>query len=169
MKYRLLVIFVVSIVTLLMFMSQGEVIETDPYEPAPGAYEGLTEQEIMDLEAERDASRLIDEQVSRGGMRTVKMEATAYYYGDITSTGTSPVAGRTVAVDPKVIPYGTKLTIDGVGGYAAEDCGNSWSGELSSHTGYYKHVRGNRIDIYMESKEEALRWGRREVEVRWNE
>lgn len=96
--------------------------------------------------------------------RILVMEATAYCHGTVTSTGTSPAVGRTVAVDPSVIPYGSKLTIDGVSGYIAEDCGNYWSDERS-HTGYYKHIRGYRIDIFMSSKQECLSFGRREVLV----
>ena len=92
------------------------------------------------------------------------MEATAYCHGTVTSTGTSPAAGRTVAVDPSVIPYGSKLAIDGVSGYIAEDCGNYWSDEMS-HTGYYKHIRGNRIDLFVSDYETAITFGRREVIV----
>jgi len=92
------------------------------------------------------------------------MEATAYCCGNITSTGVTPIAGRTVAVDPRVIPYGSKLIINGQPGYIAEDCGNYWSDERS-HTGYYKHIRGNRIDIYMPSRAECMEFGRKEVLV----
>jgi 3D (Asp-Asp-Asp) domain-containing protein len=96
--------------------------------------------------------------------RILVMEATAYCHGTVTSTGTSPAAGRTVAVDPSVIPYGSKLAIDGVSGYIAEDCGNYWSDEMS-HTGYYKHIRGNRIDLFVSDYETAITFGRREVIV----
>lgn len=96
--------------------------------------------------------------------RILVMEATAYCHGTVTATGTSPTVGRTVAADTRMLPYGTKLVIDGVSGYVVEDCGNSWSDEMS-HTGYYKHIRGNRIDIFMSSKQECLSFGRREVLV----
>lgn len=84
------------------------------------------------------------------------MEATAYTLHEgsgcgITKTGTVPVEGRTVAVDPEVIPLGSKLTINGQPGYIAEDTGGA--------------VKGNRIDIYMLEKEAALYWGRQPVEV----
>lgn len=92
------------------------------------------------------------------------MEATAYCHGTVTATGTSPAVGRTVAVDPSVIPYGSKLTIDGVSGYIAEDCGNYWSDEMS-RTGYYKHIRGYRIDIFVKDYQTAIQLGRREVLV----
>lgn len=61
-----------------------------------------------------------------------------------TATGTTPKAGRTVAVDPSVIPYGTELYING-NYYIAEDCGGS--------------IKGNVIDIYFDTHEEALNFG----------
>lgn len=68
----------------------------------------------------------------------------------ITSTGVKAVAGRTIAVDPKVIPYGTVLYIDGED-YVAEDCGGA--------------IKGNRLDIYCDSHEEALQRGVKYAEV----
>lgn len=61
-----------------------------------------------------------------------------------TATGTMPTAGRTIAVDPDVIPYGTEVIIDGHT-YVAEDCGGS--------------INGNRIDIVVDTHEEALQCG----------
>lgn len=67
------------------------------------------------------------------------------WYG-ITATGTRAEEGRTIAVDPKVIPYGTEVTICYADGtehtYTAEDCGGA--------------IKGNRIDVFMESHEAAL-------------
>ena len=40
-----------------------------------------------------------------------------------TATGTTPTVGRTIAVDPKVIPYGTSVYIEGIGLFVAEDTG----------------------------------------------
>ena len=56
-------------------------------------------------------------------------------WGDLTATGTRCVEGRTVAVDPEVISYGTKLLINGRV-YTAEDCGGN--------------VKGDHIDIYLD-------------------
>ena len=66
-------------------------------------------------------------------------------YGRITSTGVVPRQGRTIAVDPKVIPYGAKVHIKGLGDYVAEDCGGA--------------IKGNRIDLYFESHKEAEDFG----------
>ena len=71
-------------------------------------------------------------------------------WGNITATGTTPVSGRTIAVDPSVIPYGTEVTINGHT-YVAEDCGGA--------------IVGNRIDIYHASHSEALNFGRQTAEV----
>jgi len=79
-------------------------------------------------------------------------EATAYTWtGNRTATGTWPSRG-TIAVDPEVIPLGTRLHIEGYGEGIAEDTGGAIKGEI--------------IDLYMEDRNEALSWGRRQVEVR---
>lgn len=69
----------------------------------------------------------------------------------ITATGTQATEGRTIAIDPSVIPYGTSVYIDGVGTRFAEDCGGS--------------INGNRIDLYFESHTDALNFGRQTKEV----
>ena len=68
----------------------------------------------------------------------------------ITSTGVTATTNRTIAVDPTVIPYGSKVVINGQV-YVAEDCGGA--------------IKNNRIDIYMGSHAEALNSGVFDVEV----
>ena len=58
-------------------------------------------------------------------------------YGHKTSSGAYATEGRTIAVDTKVIPYGTHVYIEGYGEFVAEDTGGKW-------------VKGNHIDIFME-------------------
>lgn len=67
-----------------------------------------------------------------------------------TAIGLTPIEGRTVAVDPTVIPYGTKIWIEGEQ-YVAEDCGGA--------------IKGNRIDIYHASHNDALAYGRQKHDV----
>ena len=67
-----------------------------------------------------------------------------------TATGTIPTAGRTIAVDPKVIPYGSKVIINGQT-YIAEDCGGG--------------IKGNRVDILFNTHKEALNFGIQYAEV----
>ena len=71
----------------------------------------------------------------------------------ITATGTNAIQGRTVAVDPKIIPLGTKLWIDGKGPYIAEDTGSG--------------INGYKLDVYHESHQDALIWGVQSVTVQW--
>lgn len=89
----------------------------------------------------------------------IEIEATAYCCenyphicndGDATTTatGTTPTAGRTIAVDPQVIPYGAEVIING-NTFVAEDCGGA--------------IKGNRIDILFETHEEALQFGRQKL------
>lgn len=68
----------------------------------------------------------------------------------ITATGTQATANRTIAVDPNVIPYGTEVVIDGQA-YVAEDCGGA--------------IKGNRIDVFCESHQEAINRGKITREV----
>lgn len=70
--------------------------------------------------------------------------------GGITATGVKATPRHTIAVDSKVIPYGTQVVIDGWT-YTAEDCGGA--------------IKGNRIDIFCDSHEEALNRGVIEREV----
>lgn len=65
-------------------------------------------------------------------------------YVQKTASGTIPTAGRTVAVDTNLISYGTVLIIDGHE-YIAEDTGSA--------------VKGNVIDIYFDSHEDAIEYG----------
>ena len=67
----------------------------------------------------------------------------------ITATGTTATEGRTIAVDPRVIPYGSTVTLyyeDGtVHTYTAEDCGGA--------------IKENRIDVFFDSHEAARAFG----------
>ncbi|WP_312813638.1 3D domain-containing protein [Sedimentibacter sp.] len=109
---------------------------------------------------------------SRGGFRfkdEFDMVATAYdlsfestgkrpgdpYYG-ITASGTKAQPG-TVAVDPKVIPLGTKLYV------ASTDGSPDYGFATALDTG--GAIKGNRIDLFMEDGNDAYWFGIRQVKV----
>lgn len=109
---------------------------------------------------------------SRGGKvlytNSIRMKATAYSSG-YASTGKSPgsygygitasgTAARrdsngysSVAVDPRVIPLGTKLYVEGYGYAIAEDTGGA--------------IKGNKIDLYFNSMSDIYSWGSRWTNV----
>ncbi|MEG2789599.1 MAG: 3D domain-containing protein [Romboutsia sp.] len=81
----------------------------------------------------------------------MKVVATAYTGDSITSTGTKPRWG-TIAVDPSVIPYGTKVYIPQFGQtFIAEDCGGA--------------IKGNKIDIFMNAEDTVRNWGRKTIDI----
>lgn len=90
-------------------------------------------------------------EVSRGTFKPrvqeLRMEITAYTHtGNLTATGVPPRVGL-VAVDPRVIPLGTRMWIDGYGFAVAADTGGD--------------IRGRRIDVFMNTWRQCMQWGRR--------
>ena len=85
-----------------------------------------------------------------GAGRTITVEATGYSLKGMTATGV-PVGWGVVAVDPSVIPLGTRMTIPGYGEGVAADTGSA--------------VRGRIIDLWFPTTAQALAWGRRTVTI----
>lgn len=97
---------------------------------------------------------------SRGAFtrtRIIEMEATAYTNSPRENGGWSrsslgtPLVDGVVAVDPRIIPLGTKLYVEGYGFAYACDTGSA--------------IKGNRIDLLMPSYSASSAWGRRRVKV----
>lgn len=113
----------------------------------------LTESEKESKKYESNASENPTNSTSENTDGTLMyVEATAYAGDSITSTGTVPKWG-TIAVDPTVIPYGTKVYIpkfDMV--FTAEDCGSA--------------IKSKRIDIFMNSESECVKFGRQNIEIK---
>ena len=88
-------------------------------------------------------------------IKTLSMESTAYYGHGITASGLKPVRNpdgiSTIAVDPNVIPLGSKVYVSGYGLAIAADTGGA--------------IKGNIIDVYLNSYEECMSWGRIQVTV----
>jgi 3D (Asp-Asp-Asp) domain-containing protein len=84
------------------------------------------------------------------GARTLTVTSTGYSLPGRTSTGL-PVGFGIVAVDPAVIPLGTRITIPGYGEGVAGDTGGA--------------VQGMTIDLWFPTLAQALAWGRRTVTI----
>ena len=69
----------------------------------------------------------------------------------ITYSGVPAKPYHTVAVDPRVVPLGAWLYIENLGWYRAEDTGNM--------------IKGKRLDICVETRPEAMEWGKRKMQV----
>ena len=68
-----------------------------------------------------------------------------------TATGTAPEPGRTVAVDPRIIPLGTRIYIPGLGERIAEDVGG--------------RIKGKRLDIFLPTVQHCRHFGVQTREV----
>ncbi|NYB73891.1 3D domain-containing protein [Sedimentibacter hydroxybenzoicus DSM 7310] len=86
---------------------------------------------------------------------TAGPESTGKYPGDpyygITASGTLATEGQTIAADWDVFKVGTQIYIDGIGYRVVEDKGGA--------------IKGNRLDVYMDSHEAALEAGRHMADV----
>jgi uncharacterized protein YabE (DUF348 family) len=112
-------------------------------------------------------TKVLVAQVSRGtsssapsGGKEFYVSSTAYTgscngCSGITATGINLRANpgvKVIAVDPSVIPLGTKVYVEGYGYAVAADTGGA--------------IRGNKIDVFFPSKSEAYRWGRKQVKIK---
>ena len=102
-------------------------------------------------------------EVSRGALRTLQMEVTAYSehyescgkhpgeegYG-ITASG-EPVRLGIVAADPKVLPLHSLIYVEGIGKLEVKDTGSA--------------IKGNKLDLYLPSHKSAVQWGRKTLKV----
>lgn len=125
-----------------------------PVAPEPG--KALYEKEKGKAEAAENGKK--DEKPTSG--KPFKVHATAYTPdprenggGTVTARGNKLVPYKYIAVDPKIIPYGTKVYIPEFknspfgGVFIADDCGGA--------------IKGNRIDVLLPNKKTARQFGRK--------
>jgi 3D (Asp-Asp-Asp) domain-containing protein len=118
----------------------------------------LVERQVVQRPVDRVVAVGILQSVSRGGeelrfSRVMEMRATGYTTivpGRNTASGIPPRRG-VAAVDPQVIPFGTRLYVEGYGHALAADKGSA--------------VKGNEIDLFFPTRAEAVAWGVRYVKV----
>ncbi|MEJ9304187.1 3D domain-containing protein, partial [Priestia megaterium] len=91
--------------------------------------------------------------------KSMTVEATAYTANCAGCSGTTATGvnlksnpnQRVIAVDPSVIPLGSKVYVEGYGQAVAADTGGA--------------IKGNRIDVFVSSDSAAQDWGRRSVKI----
>lgn len=131
----------------LVIYPTAEAVEADQEEAAK------TVQAVINEAPEEPAKKASSEN------QTLTMTATAYTAecdgcSGITYTGLDLNKDRNmkvIAVDPSVIPLGTRVHVEGYGEAVAGDIGGA--------------IKGNKIDIHVPTKDEAYSWGVREVTV----
>ena len=88
--------------------------------------------------------------------KTISCSATAYSGKSLTSSGRKPTRDKngisTIAVDPTVIPIGSKVYVEDYGYAVASDTGGD--------------IKGNKVDVYFNSDGECSDWGRKQVQVK---
>ena len=123
----------------------------------------IKETEIVEVNVERPIVRVnqpIEEKELESTPTYTAMEIVATAYcpckkccgksDGITATGVKAKENRTVAADPNILPYGTEI-LCGMGEFVVEDCGGA--------------IKGNRVDFFFDSHEEALKFGRQEFTI----
>ncbi|MEJ9279687.1 MULTISPECIES: ubiquitin-like domain-containing protein [Ureibacillus] len=108
-------------------------------------------------------TKVVTAKVSRGTSASGKefyVTATAYtpYCDGCSGTSAAGINLRgnpnlkVIAVDPNVIPLGSKVWVEGYGYAIAGDTGGA--------------IKGNKIDVLVQSKQEAIQWGRKKVRIK---
>ncbi|RLL45449.1 LysM peptidoglycan-binding domain-containing protein [Oceanobacillus piezotolerans] len=118
----------------------------------------VTEEKVEEVEEVEEAKETVAQDSEPEG-RTIAVESTAYTAhcagcSGVTATGIDLRANpnmKLIAVDPNVIPLGSKVYVEGYGYAVAGDTGGA--------------IRGNKIDVHVPTKDEAYQWGRRTVNV----
>lgn len=137
-------------ITMKLILEDGQEVNRTVIE------EKVLKEPVQEVIVQGTANTLV---LSRG--ETIKykkklyMESTAYAGDGITATGTVPKRNpnglSTIAVDPRVIPLGSKVYVEGYGYAIAEDTGGA--------------IKSNIIDVFLNSNSECYSWGRKMVNV----
>lgn len=119
------------------------------------------EQAPQQEEASQTSAQPVKEQAQSDTPQGTEMTVTATAYtaycngcSGVTATGQDLRANpnqKVIAVDPSVIPLGSKVHVEGYGTAVAGDTGGA--------------IKGNKIDIFMPSKEDAINFGRKSVKI----
>ena len=108
-------------------------------------------QTVKSIVLESSDSYYLNKELVKNSKR-MRVGATAYCNDPITFTGAVPEVGRTIAVDPNIIPLGSKVYIPQFNRvFIAEDTGGK--------------IKGLRIDIYMEDYDTCMEFGFRDIDI----
>lgn len=145
----------------------GSTLSVAGQSSAPVSSEPVQKQEPVQKEQttqkaapKKETAKAESSSASQSVQKEMTVTATAYTANDggisgITATGVNlnknPNA-KVIAVDPNVIPLGSKVYVEGYGEAIAADTGGA--------------IKGNKIDVHVPSKSEAKNWGVKSVKVK---
>lgn len=141
-SFWVLVVFLISIVTFSIFSDNYKISSFLPFLKSTELSEKVIATKIKEVEKKVHWYYF----VASGYSADDPVQGT----DNVTATGKEVRAGI-IAVDPDVIPLGTRIEIKDMGFFTAEDTGGK--------------IKGNRIDIYFDSKKEAKEFGKKGVWV----
>ncbi|WHY75625.1 LysM peptidoglycan-binding domain-containing protein [Neobacillus sp. WH10] len=129
-----------------------------PVEPSSTLGEKTSENENTTVNKANNNNESSNSEVE--GTKELTVKATAYTAScegcsGITATGVDLNANpnaKVIAVDPSVIPLGSKVYVEGYGVATAADTGGA--------------IKGNRIDVFIPSEQDAINWGKKQVKVK---
>lgn len=134
--------------------------DTAPIEPVtqPQVTKSETVNETSQANEAPDTPE-ITEKSNEDNTKEITVKATAYTASCEGCSGTTATGvdlnanpdAKVIAVDPSVIPLGSKVYVEGYGEATAADTGGA--------------IKGNRIDVFIPTEQDALNWGNKQVNV----
>ena len=113
---------------------------------------------LEEQKQQREAQEVSRGSVDRSRTYKLRVESTAYTTAADEGSGTGlaadgnpAIANHTFAVDPNVIPLGSKVHVPGIGWGVAHDTGGA--------------IKGHILDVCVGTKSEAYQWGRRTIDI----
>ena len=124
----------------------GTVIESSTPPPPK-----VVKRDLLENRQKRSVHKYQQAPANTSNVRELKVRVSSYCLGGMTSRGVQTRVG-VIAVDPNVIPYGSKIYVPGYGWGTALDTGGA--------------IRGNTIDIWMPTYNQCMQWGVRYLTIK---
>jgi len=145
-----------------LYLEAGHVQQAAPAQQAPAQQSANQQAPAQQAPAQKAPAQPAKPQAQQTGNpqgKQITVQSTAYTAdcagcSGVTATGVDLKSNRNakvIAVDPSVIPLGSKVYVPGYGTAIAADTGGA--------------IKGNRIDVHVPSKSQAYNWGRKSVTV----
>lgn len=124
----------------------GTVIDSNP-PPQPK----VVKRDLLENRQKRNVNKYQQAPANTSNVRELKVRVSSYCLGGMTSRGVQTRVG-VIAVDPNIIPYGSKIYVPGYGWGTALDTGGA--------------IKGNTIDIWMPTYGQCMQWGVRYLTIK---